>query len=186
MWEWLASREAATGQDVRLRARFAGDADAQNPITIVLSDGTPRAELPPQTRALFDQLDPDEIAAKNPSLGPFGWVLTPHAEGYWLDADDGMLRDFRPGPNPDVWLLHAVRDGFGNRIALHYDNGNLAEIHDSVGRRVALSHDERGHLTALRFVRQQGEAVLGRERAGRSALGARCRRRARATLRHHG
>jgi len=94
-----------------------------------------------------------------PSLGPFGWVLTPHAEGYWLDADDGMLRDFRPGPNPDVWLLHAVRDGFGNRIALHYDNGNLAEIHDSVGRRVALSHDERGHLTALRFVRQQGEAV---------------------------
>lgn len=83
-------------------------------------------------------------------LGPWGWVLTREARGYVLDVDDGSLRIFgEAAPGGQEWLLSSVEDRSGNQVVLGYREGRLAEVRDSVGRRIRLAADASGHVRTI-------------------------------------
>jgi len=82
--------------------------------------------------------------------GPYGWLLTRNAQGYVLDADDGVFREFfETAPNSDEHLLTSVRDRQGNRISLKYEGARLWEATDSVGRVIRFESTDSVHITGI-------------------------------------
>jgi MoxR-like ATPase len=64
LWSRLARKPLVASKPIRLRARFGGDVEGKTPVTLVLRDGDWMVELPPETRALFDLLDPREVVGR--------------------------------------------------------------------------------------------------------------------------
>jgi RHS repeat-associated protein len=93
-------------------------------------------------------------------MGPWGWLLRRSAEGFWLDADDGVFRRFSSADKDGrLFRLDSVEDRNGNRIALTYDGGRLAEIEDSAGRTIRLRSKREGRIASLEV---KNAAVRGR------------------------
>ncbi len=65
LWARLTEEEKTRGKAVHLRAVFSGDAAGKTPVTLVLRDGEPRVQLSPEAKALFDCIDPKEVAARH-------------------------------------------------------------------------------------------------------------------------
>jgi 5-methylcytosine-specific restriction protein B len=64
LWSRLARKPLVESKAIRLRARFGGDVEGKTPVTLALHDGEWMVELPPETRALFDLMDPREVAGR--------------------------------------------------------------------------------------------------------------------------
>ena len=100
------------------------------------------------------------VAEGQEVIGPWGWVLrreAGEAQGYVVDADDGVLRHFgelaADGP---YWKLTAVEDQNTNRIALEYEGGLLSQVTDSAGRVLRVDHAERGRIERVRTWTAEG------------------------------
>lgn len=64
LWTWLDEQARSRGKVVRLRARFAADAEGATPVTLVIREGEPMVELSPEARALFGRIDPRQVVAR--------------------------------------------------------------------------------------------------------------------------
>ncbi|AUX21394.1 uncharacterized protein SOCEGT47_018760 [Sorangium cellulosum] len=95
-------------------------------------------------------------------MGPHGWVLHRHEEGFALDVPDGTRRIFAPDlDDPARWRfrLAAVEDRAGNRIQLHYRGASLSRIIDCVGRTIRVLTTREGRIAALEIVCPSGRVV---------------------------
>ncbi|XXY55226.1 DUF6531 domain-containing protein [Sorangium sp. So ce269] len=95
-------------------------------------------------------------------IGPHGWVLHRHEEGFALDAPDGTQRIFEPDLGDTArrrFRLARVEDRAGNRIQLHYRGASLSRIVDSVGRTVRFVTTHEGRIAALEIVCASGRVV---------------------------
>ncbi|KYG05969.1 hypothetical protein BE21_37585 [Sorangium cellulosum] len=102
-------------------------------------------------------------------LGKWGYRLRREADGWLLDAGDGVKRRFACVQDGGRRVrLTAVEDRNGNRIALVYDekDGRLVEVTDSAGRRVRLRDRTSGEQRVTTI-----EVQLDEERGERLALG---------------
>src|SRR4051812_15486788 len=96
LWEWLAGEERARNRRVRLRARFKADANVETPIALLLREGEPRVELSPQAKALFQHINPKEVAERHADK---------LAGARWLEAFRAALREELLTPNQVCRLL---------------------------------------------------------------------------------
>jgi len=96
----------------------------------------------------FPKLD---VGDEHIGPGPQGWLLLRRNDGYALEAD-GVWRLFaQANAASTVWLMTAMEDRNGNRIALSYDeNGHLTAITDSVGRVVEATYNNSGRIASFR------------------------------------
>ncbi|AUX24990.1 hypothetical protein SOCEGT47_055310 [Sorangium cellulosum] len=95
-------------------------------------------------------------------LGPHGWVLHRHEEGFALDVPGGTRRIFAPDlddPARRRFRLSAVEDRAGNRITLHHGGASLSRIVDCVGRTIRVVTTREGRMTALEVVCASGRVV---------------------------
>src|SRR4051812_21156932 len=73
-------------------------------------------------------------------IGPWGFVLRRDAWGFAVDTGDGLWRLFSESDNGGKrFRLTAIEDRNRNRITITYQEGRLAEITDSAGRRVRIA-----------------------------------------------
>ncbi|WP_437812865.1 RHS repeat-associated core domain-containing protein [Sorangium sp. So ce1078] len=95
-------------------------------------------------------------------IGPHGWVLHRHEEGFALDVPDGTRRIFEPDlvdPARRRFRLAAVEDRAGNRMQLHYGGALLSRIVDSVDRTIRVLTTRDGRIAALEVVCASGRVV---------------------------
>ncbi|WP_438029331.1 RHS repeat-associated core domain-containing protein [Sorangium sp. So ce233] len=95
-------------------------------------------------------------------LGPHGWVLHRHGEGFALDVPDGTRRTFEPDlgdPMRRRFRLAAVEDRAGNRIQLVHDKAALSRIVDCVGRTIRVLATREGRIAAIEVVCPSGRIV---------------------------
>ncbi|WP_437534767.1 RHS repeat-associated core domain-containing protein [Sorangium sp. So ce726] len=95
-------------------------------------------------------------------MGPHGWVLHRHEEGFALDMPDGTRRIFEPDlgePTRRRLRLTAVEDRARNRIQLHYSGASLSRIVDCVGRTIRVLTTREGRMAALEVVCASGRVV---------------------------
>lgn len=95
-------------------------------------------------------------------IGPHGWVLHRHEEGFALDMPDGTRRIFEPDlgePARRRLRLVAVEDRARNRIQLHYSGASLSRIVDCVGRTIRVLTTREGRMAAIEVVCASGRVV---------------------------
>lgn len=95
-------------------------------------------------------------------MGPHGWVLHRHEEGFALDMADGTRRIFEPDlgdPARRRLRLAAVEDRARDRIQLHYSGTSLSRIVDCVGRTIRVLTTREGRMAALEVVCASGRVV---------------------------
>ncbi|WP_437954924.1 RHS repeat-associated core domain-containing protein [Sorangium sp. So ce119] len=87
-------------------------------------------------------------------------VLVREPGGFVLDTGDDTWLVFQVR-HGDRWLLSAIRDEFNNTITLHYAEGRLIEVRDSVGRVVRVGRDRAGRIQswAIKNAPEQGRWV---------------------------
>jgi RHS repeat-associated protein len=90
------------------------------------------------------QLEPGEE-----TIADFSYRVRREAWGYIVDPNDGKIYHFAERDADEAFLLTAVVDRNGNRIALRYEAGRLAEVEDSAGRIVRFRPDSRGRIAAI-------------------------------------
>ncbi len=107
-------------------------------------------------RVVFPRPEPGEEVP-----GPLGWTLRAEPWGYVVCADDGLERHFAEHTDDRV-LLSAVEDRNGQRTALRYEGGRLAEIVDAAGRSLRIKTDPRGRIAHIeaKNAEQQGRIVV--------------------------
>ena len=83
-------------------------------------------------------------------LGPWGFLVRRNHQGFWLDIDDGLFRQFEPVDGEEKrFRLSSVEDRNRNRISLRYEAGRLAEIQDSAGRIVRVRTTREGRIASI-------------------------------------
>ena len=118
-------------------------------VRLVRKDGQFIARLEDGRIALFRTPEPGK-----PSLNIPESLLLETVEGqYRLRDFGGRCWLFQPAAaQPDLWLLGAITDQNGNRIALGHDEADrLTEIVDSGGRRLVVDNDDAGRIVAIRI-----------------------------------
>lgn len=93
-----------------------------------------------------------DLSSGDEALAGDGWILRrdPRGAGFLLDTDDGLFRWFgESAADGKRYRLSEVRDENGNRITLSYERGVLAEIQDSVGRKVRVESTPEGRTAAI-------------------------------------
>jgi len=104
----------------------------------------------------------DRIALNDGALGPNGWVLARNEDGYVLDPGDQTSLFFSASRAGGMrYRLTAIKDRYGNKISLHYENGRLVEIIDSVGRVVRAIAASGGRIASfeVKNAAEQGQWV---------------------------
>jgi len=92
----------------------------------------------------------DAIEAGDQKQARWGWRLRRHANGYVLDANDGVIRHFEEvSDDGQRHRLTRVVDTNGNAISLHYDQGLLIEVVDSAGRTLRVRNNGDGHIVSI-------------------------------------
>ncbi|WP_437909499.1 RHS repeat-associated core domain-containing protein [Sorangium sp. So ce327] len=82
------------------------------------------------------------------AVGPSGWLLVRGQTGFVLDRGDGRWLVFEHAWQ-DRYLLSAETDSHDNRISFFYKEGVLAQIVDSVGRRVEVRSTREGRIASF-------------------------------------
>ncbi len=83
-------------------------------------------------------------------VGPYGWFMQAIPNGYVLDTDDGVLRRFeRRTSDGRELLLTSITNRRGQAITLTYQDDRLAEVTDSVGRRIKFEATDQGRIAAV-------------------------------------
>ncbi|AKT37022.1 PAAR-like domain-containing protein [Chondromyces crocatus] len=90
-------------------------------------------------------------------LLPHGRKLHAEGDAIVVDLDDGLLRVLRPSPGGTNYALVALRDAHGNHAALRWENEEIVEIVDSVGRRATLTRDGALRTWELHLLDDEGE-----------------------------
>jgi RHS repeat-associated protein len=86
-----------------------------------------------------------------------GLRITRSLETYEVHAlATRTTRTFGPVVRGGPAVLQSLRDRFGNRIELFYEQGRLVRLVDTAGRELHLSHDEKGRIARV-AVRARGE-----------------------------
>ncbi|XYH94178.1 RHS repeat-associated core domain-containing protein [Sorangium sp. So ce1128] len=84
------------------------------------------------------------------AIGPWGWLLRRERGGYRLDKGDGLLHVFAlPLDGEREWLLTAIEDRSGNRIAIVHEGSRIAEVLDSAGRRARFASSPEGRIVSI-------------------------------------
>jgi RHS repeat-associated protein len=116
------------------------------------------------------------IVAGEGTLGAHGWILHREGSGFALDFPDRRRLLFQVRSPVGGGVRHRLteeRDSYGNRTALSYRDGILAEIVDCVGRVVRVTSTREGRIESLSLKNapQQGQWVrvvrYGYDDAGR-------------------
>ncbi|WP_438043737.1 RHS repeat-associated core domain-containing protein [Sorangium sp. So ce128] len=82
------------------------------------------------------------------AVGPSGWLLVRGQTGFVLDRGDGRWLVFEHAWQ-DRYLLSAETDSHDNRISFFYKEGVLAQIVDSVGRKVEVRSTREGRIASF-------------------------------------
>jgi len=93
-------------------------------------------------------VDFDAFADGLCGVGPNGWILSKSGRQFVLLLEDRTQLKFEAISDREYALV-SVGDRFGNTIRLVQQDGRLAEIIDSVGRRIRVSRHPDGHISAF-------------------------------------
>ncbi|MCU0683368.1 MAG: DUF6531 domain-containing protein [Polyangiaceae bacterium] len=81
-------------------------------------------------------------------VGPDGWVLSRHHDGFTLDDNAGSVYLFTENVGA-TYLLSAVLDAHGNATKLTYAEGKLETVEDAAGRLVRVRRHPDGSIAAF-------------------------------------
>jgi RHS repeat-associated protein len=90
-----------------------------------------------------------------------GWALVRAGAGYLLRAGTPFQHFFAPDPkDATLYRLTSIHYGTRGTIFFGYEEGRLAQIIDTAGRRIRLAGDKDGRITSVSVASPTGRAIV--------------------------